>query len=67
VAYVTLSGLMDQGLFGQSGHEHHLQPCLQPIQDQLNDIEYGNYNYWAALCQSQIVIKDEMLIFNEPI
>ncbi len=26
-----------------------------------------NYNYQAALCQSQIVIKDEMLIFNEPI
>ncbi len=24
-----------------------------------------NYNYWAALCQLQIVIKDEMLIFNE--
>ncbi len=24
-----------------------------------------NYNYQAALCQSQIVIKDEMLIFNE--
>jgi hypothetical protein len=26
-----------------------------------------NYNYQAALCQSQIVIKYEMLIFNEPI
>jgi hypothetical protein len=26
-----------------------------------------NYNYWAALHQLQIVIKDEMLIFNEPI
>jgi hypothetical protein len=32
---------MDQGLFGQSGEEHHSQSCLQPIQDQLNDIEYG--------------------------
>jgi hypothetical protein len=26
-----------------------------------------NYNYWAALHQLQIVIEDEMLIFNEPI
>jgi hypothetical protein len=26
-----------------------------------------NYNYRAALCQLQIVIKDETLIFNEPI
>ncbi len=26
-----------------------------------------NYNYRAALHQLQIVIKDEMLIFNEPI
>ena len=26
-----------------------------------------NYNYRAALCQSQIVIEDDMLIFDEPI
>jgi hypothetical protein len=26
-----------------------------------------NYNYRAALCQSLIVIKDDMLIFREPI
>jgi hypothetical protein len=26
-----------------------------------------NYNYQAALCQLQIVIKDELLIFNKPI
>ncbi len=26
-----------------------------------------NYNYWAALRQSLIVIKDDMLIFREPV
>ncbi len=37
----SFSGLMDQGLFGRSGDEHHSQSHSQPIQDQLNNIEYG--------------------------